>query len=65
MRIQRVLLVLTLAIYTEYSTRVSYVSKKLIMYLTPITCHTHVNCRRFMCFYHTDIFISMSIFIPF
>ena len=31
-RTQQVLLVLTLAIYTEYSTKASYISKELLMY---------------------------------
>jgi len=37
------------------STRCPHVSKELIMYLTPMPCHTHVNCCRSMCFHHTDI----------
>ena len=41
------------------STRHPYVSKELIMYLTPMSCHTHINCHRSMCFHHTDVPVTV------
>jgi len=54
-RTEWVLLVLTLAIYTEYSTRASHISKKLIMYLIPLSCHTPVDYHVSIYVHHTNV----------
>ena len=57
-RTQQVLLVLPLAIYTRYSTRLSHVNLESIYDLLPQLCYSHVTCRRSMYVHYIDVPMS-------